>query len=329
MTPFVSSQGFGGFETAPRPGEANEHAAANDARRLAWQREMERAQADTWFFGFSPAPAHSADKPGFVPVSFHTSLVVSSTHDLGLDDAAPSFMPTSASGSPRSESDGASSAPRDLDPAGDTQRSPATNDIAAVASQAALSAAVSAVVSLRAVAVDPPPASPVSVAGGSAGSLAAASHVKPASDATATSELFLTPSPASQPAADAVNLTTATPDAAASAAHQASLVPGARLPSTNRVADAVRATLAPAEPIQLHVQWAGSSASIWIGLSGSATARLPELVDSLTRGLSKHGLRVRSIVCNGVTCYTQGSDREAASALPMLDIQLITSNAKD
>ena len=53
------------------------------------------------------------------------------------------------------------------------------------------------------------------------------------------------------------------------------------------------------QPVRLHIECDGSAASIWIGTDRDMTAHLPQLVASVTDALTRSGVRLRSVVCNG------------------------------
>ena len=61
--------------------------------------------------------------------------------------------------------------------------------------------------------------------------------------------------------------------------------------------------LADLTPVRMYIERAGASASVWLGTDKDMTAHLPGLIASVTDALARHGVRLRSVVCNGVRRY--------------------------
>jgi hypothetical protein len=75
---------------------------------------------------------------------------------------------------------------------------------------------------------------------------------------------------------------------------------------SDRLAKAVLCAVSPHEPVRLHVQWEDNAARVWLGVDSEAAQRLPELAQSLSRWLGGVGMRLRSLVCNGVMSFDRG-----------------------
>lgn len=76
--------------------------------------------------------------------------------------------------------------------------------------------------------------------------------------------------------------------------------------STARVQGASMSPENTASPVRLHVQWQGQSASIWLGMDGSAaqvSSQVHIVVAELRRHFSATGQRIGHIVCNGSVVF--------------------------
>jgi hypothetical protein len=144
--------------------------------------------------------------------------------------------------------------------------------------------------------------------GSQAPSLPTGERAPPRSGAAGAPALFVPP-PASAP-------TEARTDATASQRPMTDPCGDAR-----RVAQAVRSACGVHEPVRLHVQWEGDTASIWLGLDATSAQRLPHIAQALSRWLGGIGMRLRSLVCNGQAHVERGAPAsDPSSALRPLAI---------
>lgn len=79
---------------------------------------------------------------------------------------------------------------------------------------------------------------------------------------------------------------------------------------------AVAGALDEAAPVRLHVDWSPTGAMVWIGLDAGAAPNLPGLVDALSRWMARNGLRLRSVVCNGVPWPGDGTSTQTDGSAP-------------
>ena len=52
-------------------------------------------------------------------------------------------------------------------------------------------------------------------------------------------------------------------------------------------------------PLRMHIEWNGDAAAVWVGIDQAGEASLAGLIACLSETLSRNGLRLRSVVCNG------------------------------
>ena len=69
---------------------------------------------------------------------------------------------------------------------------------------------------------------------------------------------------------------------------------------------ALGSAMAVLEPIRLHIERTEAAVSVWIGTDRDMAAQLPQLVARVTEALAQSGVRLRSIVCNGIRRYHDG-----------------------
>lgn len=240
-----------------------------DADRRAFQREMERAAADAWF---GPFATPQADRParalaaGLVPLakaSMGSRTATDDTRHAPVGRSAAEAAPEAERD--RRDATNPATRPRAADAAGPAGDSHDTTSMP-LAPRHTGAATPTATTLLR---PSPPPA-PGADARSIAVGAAWASVPKPA-----------------QPSQDAAAASPADPKAEAAAAHL-------------RVTTAIRQALAPLQPVRLHVEADASGASVWIGVDSSAAADVPALVASLAQRLARIGVRLRSVVCNGI-----------------------------
>ena len=87
-----------------------------------------------------------------------------------------------------------------------------------------------------------------------------------------------------------------------------------------RLAAAAARAFAPAAPVRVHVEWKGDAATVWLGVDRQAALELPELVERLSRWMSRLGVRLRSVVCNGTVCLPPRGDAVARSDSTNVDV---------
>jgi hypothetical protein len=71
-------------------------------------------------------------------------------------------------------------------------------------------------------------------------------------------------------------------------------------------------------PVRLHVEAAGTDATVWLGIDAGAEPQLPDIVRSLARWLGGAGYRAVNWVCNG-RAITTPVPLADSTALPAVD----------
>jgi hypothetical protein len=291
---------------------------ASDAHRFSWQREMEKAEAQSWFKVEKPSDAtsttsastgHDATPP------METSSRLPGPRQARADAASArsaSVQPPPAAGAPGLDAEAARSVDRTrptghanagadqglregsaltnkggVSPIGEPVDAEATLD----ASQPVRSplSTTARVVDLESATVSPETSAPTGIANGSQGSTTV-----PALPGAAAGRAL----PAGSPidiASSSVPL------------RESESLPASKVAATERLSAAISRALDPLPPVRLHVEWSSASAKVWIGLDSAADVHLPTLVGSLARWLDRAGVKLRSVTCNGEVCYSDHS----------------------
>jgi len=312
----------GGAVTTGRPAQA-------DARRLAWAREMERAQCDEWFKRsesgagtsmprFVPELAATAAALAVLPVMAGDTAAGDATIEAdgaaASGESAPACVATSAAaphGSDdvvelprpmRTETSDPTAAPRPARASSSNiARAPACPTLHEIPSTTGRAEGVRDADTTDAARLRPSVAAPV---------------------ASLQRTLPVLPQPPSQLA---VASPPAQPTAPATREHHARALPARNIVALGP-ALAPRAP-APVAPVRMHVEWQGDTAHIWLGVDPTVRHHLPELVQTLSNWLRGQGLQLRGLVCNGqVVVASAGSATSPRHAARLaLDKNLFTS----
>lgn len=326
----------------PRSGDR----LTGDAQRLAWEREMERAESQTWFNVLKPAETGAAPTPANrVAGSSGAASAPSLAAGAVLRSPRVEMRPALLARDSIAATSGAGAAPRQSAPE-------ATAPITAGTSPAATG---------RATETSPPskPLPPFA-----AGPLAAGVEgdapviaIECGRPLVATQNMALAGSVGMEPSiefaaetpplptTDARLLPVIAPARSAQLPEASSAVPGRPMEDTHVLPEAGAAAHAPVaaalsrsldaalSPVRLHIEWSGSTARVWIGMDAPAAAQLPTLVGDLARWLERSGTRLRSVTCNGAVLFSSGDPSllpaeraDHPSARPSVDVILEKEN---
>jgi hypothetical protein len=285
----------------------------HDARQHAWQREMEKAELEAWF-------RYAAQEARATPTRLAAAPLFAVAGAPALVDAAIVGPPSAAASNPEHVAE-ATRSMRSDDPSPSALRSPSAAPSATSRDPARAVTGRGGVGDLAGQAPDPLlpgqdesatiGALPATGRDGAVGVQAVAipavrglvaARALPASTvsiAATTSPVFVSPS--------------ATPAAASPAADP-------RPVSLGRLAAAATRAFAPSAPVRVHVEWKGEAATVWLGVDRQAALELPQLVERLSRWMSRLGVRLRSVVCNGTVCFTPRDEAVARSGSTHVDV---------
>lgn len=298
--------------TAGGTSVASKRTAPAEARRLAWAREMERAQCDEWFKRSEEGGSTSMPSPPRDLAAMAAALAV----QPGGPGAAPSGETVEldwvvATGDASAARDGGSQPmPHDTEHVLGGHRLVQTESsvrvVAPESAQVPGSAAASAPSRLPVPGTLEVPPVDERDAGACAANAARSRPAVPTLSAAQPPRVLPT---LQMPPLQAVSVAPAAPAPTPGAEHRPLKLSAPSL-ATERPALASRAT-APIAPIRMHVEWQGDTAHIWLGLDPTFNHHLPELVQTLSAWLRRQGLQLRGLVCNG-----QAVVASAGSAAP-------------